>query len=392
MANKRKIRVLVVHSQLLQHGSERFLYEICKALDKGQFEVAILTRPFFVRNHFYYHELTKLGLRIHCRLVTRRHVRFPIKWLYDRSGVAKQLVGWFQQLMVRLFCRPLVEWADIISVIGIETYCDTFAPWLDASKKVVIHHMNHQFQFERNYFEECQQRRIVVLDDQQRMEVANSPLRGCEIFYFPLSMSLSNRATLPVTAPSLDRLVRFVVVSRLYKDRPNEPLFRCFAALSRVVKAELFFYGGGDPSLYAALLADLRIVDKVMFRGHQSNLEEALSRDRPAVLWLVAMGSSISYGSVEVASFGLPMVFWNLSHHSYEEILAMTDGALHAIADEAAFVKFNLSLLQDTMKLQEHADRLRQYVHSRFEISRYIASLEDYYFKVAAENGRELRM
>ena len=378
-----KIRVLVVHSQLAQHGSERYLYEVCKALDKNRFEVSILTRPVFIRNQFYYHKLTELGLTIHCKLITRRHIRFPIKKLYARLGWMRRLVGALQQWQVRLWCGRLVRSADVVAIIGIETYCDAFAPWLDESGNVVIHHMNHKFQFERDYFNECRQRRVVILDEQQRLEVKASPMADCEMFYFPLSMSLNDRAMLSVTPPATGRLMRFAVVSRLYKDRPNEPLFRCFAALARAVPAELYFYGGGDASQYALLLGELKIVDKVRFMGHQSNLEAALLRDRPAVLWLIAMGPSISYGSVEVASLGLPMVFWNLSRQSYEQILAQTDGALHAFADEASFVDFNLKLLQDPVRLKEHAEHLCRHVRSRFEISHYISSLEDYYETVA---------
>ena len=387
MNDQKKIRVLVVHSQLQQHGSERLMYEVCEALDKSRFEVSILVRPFFIRNQFYFAKFTKLAIPIHCRLVTKRHARFPIKWLYDRSGTLRKLLAWFQQFLVRGLCRPLVEWADIIAVIGIETYCDAFAPWLDASGKVVIHHVTHRFQFERDYFAECHQRRIVVGDEQQRLEVMASPLHGCEIFYFPLSMSLGKLPRLAVNAPSSGRPVRVAVVSRLYRDRPNEQLFRCFAALCRVVDSELFFYGGGDPALYSALLAQLGIVDKVIFKGHQSNLEESLRRDRPTVSWLVAAGPSISYGSVEMSSLGIPMVFWNLSSLSYEEILAKTDGALHAFADESAFTYFNLGLFRDSANLQEHADRLCDHVRNRFEIGRYISSLEEYYCLVAARRS-----
>ncbi|MFZ5494498.1 MAG: glycosyltransferase [Verrucomicrobiota bacterium] len=383
MTDLAKIRVLVVHSQLAQHGSERYMYEICRALNQDRFDVTVLTRPFFIRDQFYYHEFTKLGVPIHCRLVTRRHLRFPIKWLYSYSAAVRGLVRWTQQRLVRWLCRPLVESADIIVVIGVETYCDAFAPWLDKRENVVIHHMNHNFQFERDYFAECRQRHIVIFDEQQRMEISASPLRGCEMFHFPLSMSLLNRAVLPVNTPSAGKPVRFAVVSRLYKDRPNEPLFRCFAALTREINAELYFYGGGDASKYTALLRELGISDKVVFKGHESNLEKAFSRDQPSIFWLVSMGPTIGYGSVEVASLGLPMVFWDLSQHSYEEILRQTDGAMHAFSTIEEFARFNLELLQDPVKLQHCADQLCRHVRTRFEISRYIKKLECYYEDVA---------
>ncbi|HEY4304186.1 MAG TPA: glycosyltransferase [Gemmatimonadaceae bacterium] len=393
-AARPRIRILFVLSQLVQHGSERYLFELCKAMDKERYDVEVLTRPIAVKHHYYYPLLEALGIRIRRRLISRRFLIYPIKPLYRSSSVVRSVVGVLHRVLMRVAYRRFFDSYDLIAVVGIETYCDALAPLLDDSPAVVIHHVNHRFQFERDYFAECRQKHIVVLDEQQMAEVRDSALHDAELFHFPLSMDLSDRPKVPIALPRAGEPVRIGVVSRLYRDRPNEPLFRCFHALLRHTDAVLYFYGGGDASQYYALLDELKIRDRVIFAGHQRDLAGAIVRDQLSMLWLVSMGTSISYGSIEVASLGMPMVFWNMSGKRHEEILAETDGAMHAFDDADEFAAFAAGVLGDADALQRMGDELRAHVIARFEITRHLASLDAYYESVLAradEDGSQPR-
>lgn len=101
------------------------------------------------------------------------------------------------------------------------------------------------------------------------------------------------------------------------------------------------------------------------------------------MLWLVSMGPSIFYGSVEVASLGVPMAFWDLSGMSHQEILDATDGALHAYNDEEEFAAFTANLLRDDDALRTHGTTLRNYVLRQFEIANNIVALQRYYKSIA---------
>ncbi|HWZ15281.1 MAG TPA: glycosyltransferase [Mucilaginibacter sp.] len=294
------------------------------------------------------------------------------------------LIKKIHAIIVDIEYEGFFEPYDIIAVVGIETYCDALMPYLDKNKNVVLHHVNHQFQFERNYFDECPQDKIVILDAQQELEIRNSSLTDPSLYHLPLSMKLSDRPNLNSKIVGT-KPVRIGVVSRLFADRPNEPLLRCFHAVAQAVDARLYFYGSGNPKLYDQIVDELNIRDKVLFMGHQEDLEHSIIRDKLSMLWLVSMGSSISYGSIEVASFGIPMVFWNLSAMTYEQILADTNGAMHSFSDINQFVEFNKKVLKDPGMLKSVGIKLREFVLGKFEIANYIDALQKYYEGIAAD-------
>jgi len=160
-------------------------------------------------------------------------------------------------------------------------------------------------------------------------------------------------------------------------------LLRCFAAVLKKTDAVLYFYGGGDKTQYDRLIDELGIREKVLFVGHQASLEGAIQRDRLSMLWLVSMGPSIFYGSVEVASLGVPMAFWDLSGMSHQEILDATDGALQAFNDEEEFAAFTAGLLHNDDALRALGTTLRDYVLRQFEIANNIEALQRYYKSIA---------
>ena len=387
MESKKKIKILFVLSQLVQHGSERYLFEICKALDKNHFQVEVMTRKFFVKNHFYYDKLLALNIPVHTKLISRRHLRFPIKKLYNKLSFLKKTIDWLHRLIIKYSYKNFFESYDIIAVIGIETYCDALMPFLDKNNNVIIHHVNHQHQFSRNYFNECPQNKIVVCDKQQEKEIMLSKLSHATLFRFPLLMDLSERPDLNRRSNEIKGPIRIGVVSRLFPDRPNEPLLKCFHALLQQTDANLFFYGSGNTKLYDTLLDDLKIRDKVHFMGHQQDLEYTIQRDSLSLLWLTSMGVSISYGSIEIASLGVPMIFWDLSSMTYKQILDETEGAMHCFSDMNQFVLFNMKVLNNSNELKILGFKLRKFVCQKFEIANYIESLQSFYKQVADESN-----
>src|SRR5476649_2980575 len=120
---EKKIKILFVLSQLVQHGSERYLFEICQSLDKNKVEVEVMTRKYFVKEHYYYKKLKELNIPIHRKLISKRHLRYPIKKLYNKSTYLKRLIEKLHYLLVGIEYKGFFEAYDVIAVIGIETYC-----------------------------------------------------------------------------------------------------------------------------------------------------------------------------------------------------------------------------------------------------------------------------
>jgi glycosyltransferase involved in cell wall biosynthesis len=383
-----KIRILFVHSQLVQHGSERYLYEICKGLDKDRFEIHILTRFFLVRNNFYFSKLLDIGCEIHTKLLSIRHLRYPIKFIFEKYNFIRVFIKFLHSFLVKIIYNNFFDRYDVIAVVGIETYCDALAPLLDNNNNVVIHHVNHQFQFERNYFDECKQKNIVILDDQQRQEIIESKISDALCFFLPLPMSFDNFENIGISKVFNRNHKRIAVFSRLFKDRPNEPLFRCFSEFKKVYpNSEMYFYGDGDSSQYSKLLSDLGILDHVIFRGHSKSISTSIINDKIDILWLVSMGKSISYSSIEISAFGMPMVFWNLNEVDNLKILDDTNGAINSFNNLKGFIDFNLGICDNEKELKRIGQNIRRYVINYYDLNNNIKNLEKYYLTFSKSNN-----
>ncbi len=382
-----KIKILFVHSQLVQHGSERYLYELCRALDKNIFEIHILTRFFLVKDNFYYSKLLEIGCEIHTKLLSVRHLRYPFKYLFNRYKFVRDITRFVHSFLIKIIYLNFFKKFDVIAVIGIETYCDALSPLLDNYKNIIIHHVNHQFQFERNYFDECQQKKIIISDEQQRIEITHSKMSDAVCYFLPLPIAFDEFSNVGLTKVFNRISTRVAVFSRLYKDRPNEPLFRCFSELKKIMpSAEMYFYGDGDRGQYKDLLNDLSILDSVIFRGHSTSISDSIINDNIDVLWLVSMGKSISYSSIEISAYGMPMVFWNLNNIDKLEILVDTNGALNSFNNLKDFIDFNRKIFEDDEELRRIGQNLRNYVINYYDVNKNIKKLEKYYLANCIHN------
>jgi glycosyltransferase involved in cell wall biosynthesis len=381
---KNKYKILFIHSQLVQHGSERYLFELCKSLNKDLFEIGILTRFFNIKNNYYYPKLIQLGCKIDTRLISKRYLNYFFRNTYNNNIFIKKITNIFFNFINLLINKKYLNKFDLIIVIGIETYCDTVSPLLDSHSNVIIHHVTHKFQFNRNYYLELNQNKIVINDDQQKDELSESILKNQDLFFLPLPMNFSDTVNLGEKIVfNHKEKIKIGIFSRLYKDRPNEPLFQLFYALSRKVSnVELYFYGSGDPDLYSNLLQELNIKDKVIFKGHSESIANSIIEDKITILWLVSMDKSISYSSIEIAALGMPMVFWNLSlKKSHNDLIKETNNALNSFNNIHEFVEYNQLILSDKNMLRENGQNLRNYVINYFDINNNIKDLEKYYLK-----------
>lgn len=383
MKSNRKIKILFVHSQLVQHGSERYLFEICKALDKNKFDIHILTRFFLIRNNFYYPLLQGIGCKIHARLVSLRHLRYPIKSLYNKSEKVRNVVKLFHGYLIQIIYCNYFRKFDVIAVIGIETYCDALSPVLDKYKNIILHHLFHEYQFERNYFNELNQNKIVIMDEKQKHEILKSFFSDIILYEMPLVMNFENRLNIGLTKKFSNNVIRVGIFSRLFKDRPNEPLFKCFAEFIKKYNSqtELYFYGDGDSTQYNELLENLNISDFVFFRGHSKSISDSIISDNIDILWLCSMGKSMGYSSIEISSYGMPMVYWNLDNSDYSSILTETRGAMHSFNRYEEFVDFNCYILRDQQLLRDVGQKLRNYVIDYYSIDKNIKNLEKIYLE-----------
>jgi len=378
----RRIRVAIVSASLVQAGAERYVFEYARGLDKAKFEVEILTAETVTPDEFYCKKLLELGIKVH-RLLPhgRDHLidLIPTKrrllWLKDALRRADRAALSVTLRRLRSFFRGY----DVISVAGIENYYlvrDALPP----EDRVIIHLMSHRFQYDKDPYALLRPGapyRFSVFDPAQADELAGTVAEGAEARVIPLALDLSGRENL--YAPRPGALKKIAIVSRINPTRRLDPLLYSFQALARRKDASLYLYGGGDPEVIRSTLDVLRIRDKVIFSGHQEDLEGALRRDQPDLVWMMSVGEVMGYGGIEVASFGVPLAFFNFSAEPDLAILERTGGAVHTSSTVPDLVSRSAALLDDPRERRALGVRLRDHIFANHDISKNKGRLEDYY-------------
>jgi glycosyltransferase involved in cell wall biosynthesis len=384
-----RCRVLFVANSFVQAGSERCLYEVCRALDKNRFQVEVLTmrafRPAPVQ--YYYFRLREMGIPVH-RKITRPVYFSRLLGGFGRSPRWRRLVNRIHGTWLRFRLRGFRQY-DLVAFVLIEPF-KSLQHALRPDDRFVVHLMAHRFQYPYDPYADCRvdlPYRMIVMDPgDQRADLDGTPCARAKTFYFPMAM--------PVSGPAVSRLTtknaaayRIGVVSRVGPDRPLRPFFDALQRLRQSADATLRIYGRGDPRQFASDIEQRGIGGAVLFEGHAEDVEQRLQDDRIDLVWMISIGPAIGYGSVETAAQGVPVLFYNLSRlTSDEDVGRQTGGAMHVFSDAAKLADFSLDLLRAPDRLAASADRLCEYVRREHDIGPHMARLQEYYLQIAGRS------
>lgn len=385
VSSTRRIRVLFAIPSLAQAGAERYVFEYARALDKQRFEVEVLTPKSVSPDEFYYKKLREIGIKVHRIIPTSRDHLIDLIPDKRRLKPLKQRLRRLDAALASLEIsrlRPFFRGYDIISLAQIEIY-NLVQSALSPADRVVIHLMSHRFQYDRDPYARCQpgvQVRCLLFDPAQKDELRGTALEGAATAMIPLALDLSGREN--IYAPRAEGPKKVAIFSRIDPSRRLEPLFYAFQALARRADVRLHFYGRGDPEVFRSMLDVLHIRDKVIFAGHQEDLETAIRRDQPDLVWMMSVGVATGYGGVEIGSFGVPTTFYNYSAVPDSEVLAATGGAIRSSSTVPDFVDLSAALLADEGERRALGARLRAYALSKHDIQSSIRHLEACYLEM----------
>ena len=375
--SEKKTRLLFVIGQLVQSGSERFTYEVCKAIDRDRFEVEVLTKSGTRASDFYYPKLLALGIPVHRRLplLLNRLQRRARRLYLALRPLLEPAHRWY----TRLVLGRLLDRFDVINCVQIESYL-LLQPVLRDNARVITYLMSNAFQYGFNPYADCasgRQYRFVFTDPTQIADYADTACAGAEAMYMPLALDLSGTSDLSAFARAGEPF-DIGVFMRLGPERPISGLFRALAKLARTRNARLRVWGRGDPAQFDAELTTLGIKDRVVFEGHTTSIENTLRTAGLSMVWMTCVGATLGYASAEISSFGFPMLFWNLSDISDEQVATETRGAIRSFRTPEDLAPATEALLTDRAEQLEAGRRLRAYILDTYEIAPHVRRLEDY--------------
>jgi len=375
---ERRIRLVFVISQFFQGGAERYLFEICRALDRKRFDIDILTLHGVDRAAFYYQQLRGIGIPIHEKLPRVPDLRSRIPRL-ARSvpyRAASQRIG---GALVKRALGGFLDAFDLVCIIQIENYF-RLQHGLESDGRTIVHLMSNRFQYEYDFYDDCladRRYRFIVCDKAQTAELADLKCLGYDVFEWPLSMDFTNYPVIPVPAPS--EHPRIGIFTRLSAEKPLDTLFEAFRALRQRVPATLHVYGAGDRTPPERVVASLGLTGHVFFEGHRPDMLSTLQDDGLSMCWLMAVDTLLGFASIEIAAAGVPMLFVNFGKATTDDVLSQTGGAMHTFQSPDALGRFAADCLTGSSALATLAAPLREYIRERHDIHRNIGRLENYY-------------
>lgn len=384
-------KILFVVDTLAQHGAERYLYEILKAIDRSKFECSVLcTYPLTDSNNYYAPLIAELGISIDTFELGELYPNVTSTWkrklLNSITYRWLNLAGKKQELKKRAEAElhKKLEGSDLISILKIEVF-NRFPQVFATYPKIVIHLLSWGIQYLKNPYENLPDRpyRFVTMIESQKEHVLETQFKAItdpkfDFFGFPLILDLNGREN--IYDPSTEDPI-IGVFSRINYDQPTIMfLFAFHLLLKRIPSAKMHFYGKAfsDEHLqfYRQTAEILGISHALTFKGHVPDLQRAISDDRITMGWMNIGNSTLGYSSIEIASSGLPVTFFNIDKHDPSEI----DERLNVFNDLEAFVEHSAGVLSKLDRLNEESAKLYDFIQSEHNAERNIAFLEHYFF------------
>jgi glycosyltransferase involved in cell wall biosynthesis len=369
-----EFRIAIICGSLAQAGSERYVYELCRAIDRMRFAVDVLTiAPWGVGRHFYAQPIRLCGSRIRPILPLLYFRRFP-KLLRTPALAA--------QAAYRRFVLPRILAAyDLLSIVHLDCLCDVEF-MLPPGSPVVVHLTTHLCQYDYDYYDTWPRGRrayVICMDELQAREAA-AGLGSLIIDKMVAPLPMDPSGFVPITSSRHPQRLVVGCFMRIERDRQPLPVLRAFAELTKQTKAEMIFYGKGDASHLRAETERLGIVDRVRFPGHTRDIRRAVVDDGITFAWLTAVDGFIGYAGIELGLLGVPTYFYNVgSGQGLEAILRQTNGAIHCFGSERELAERTFAAWQCPSRLYADARRLRAFVEGLNDSKHVVREIETFY-------------
>ena len=385
-------KILFVVDTLAQHGAERYLYEILKAIDHSKFECSVLcTYPLNDSNNHYVPLISDLGIEISAFALGDLHPtvdsKFKRKLLNSLSYNWMNITGRKADIKKRSEAElhKKLEGFDLISILKIEVF-NRFSNVFAAFPNSVIHLLSWGIQYLENPYSNLPDRpyRFITMIESQEDHVRETEFKhitkpNFDFFQFPLLLDLSDRKN---TYKVVDQDPIIGVFSRINVDQPTIMfLFAFQLLLKRIPNAKMHFYGkaGSDQHLqfYEQTAEILGISHALKFKGHVPDLKTAIETDNITMGWMNIGNSTLGYSSIEISSCGLPVTFFNIEKHDPSKI----DERLNVFNDLESFAEHSCKVVSNPDRLQSESEKIVDFIQTKHSAKKNIQALEEYFLQ-----------
>lgn len=384
-----KIKIVWVVYDFVQAGGQRYVYEICKALNKDKFQVDVLkVSPFNsdvnFKEEYYYQPTLDVGCEIllldDLLVKEKKADSFPTK--LKRKVKKKLHLDSQEESRIRTINKEtilnILNTYKVVSFSGIGVYNNLCISREITINHGIIHLLMGRFQGENIYknFKKDAHYNFVSGFEPDILANELEEFSNYNHTYFPLSMECTTYAK--GTNTNTKKVI--AIFTRLSKMKPLDPYLYGFKLLlEKGLDVHLNIYGGGNPEEIGLLrqLDYMYIKDKVTFCGHTSSIKETLLNDKIDVAWFQATNQQIAgYAAIEVALGGLPQILWDFSYQGGD---AEEGRVFPSFTELTAFANYNYEVLQSSEKLRALAVAQQNFILNKHSITNTISILEKLY-------------
>jgi len=390
-----KKKILWVVYDFVQAGGQRYVYEICKALDKEKYQVDILKVDAMGRDkdwdeEYYFQPSLALGCNIYFladllqknttvpAALWQRGLLFITRKLKINTAYATASAAAAKDASI---IEGFLNKYDHINFSGLNVYRSLCLSNGFEPSHGIIHILTAQFQDDRSLFANYTKTFRYHFVSSIAQENLKEELAGIDHYTytdFPLCFKTDSYEVNHTYAGI--KTYRIAVFTRLSVMKPLDIYFYALKLLLESgLDVELQVYGAGNPELLGIVrqLNYLYIADHVHFMGHAQDIPETIKHADIDVIWFQSNNQlPAGYAALEIAMSGLPQVFWDFMNNGVQEALA---AIYPCFTNLTAFTNYTEKLLLSKQDRLQLGLKQRDYIKKHHSIENNISMLEKIY-------------
>lgn len=377
---KDKVKVLFVVSEFYQAGTERFTYELDRALDKNLFSVEILSiLPLNASerfNDYYFEKHRELGSKVH--------------FMHEINKILVPSLK--QKIKFRLFGRALPDdheninkffnHFDCISIMGEYNFKEIYKYiTLENRHKLLISIHNSKYQVPNTYdaFNKQEEFHFVSGFHQDQIDYELSEFLNFKHTYFNLNFRFENEFRKTTYQSSVKPKIG--IFTRLTATKPLDPFIYSFQLVTeQLPEAELHIFGSGDPIKegVARYVTQLDLKSSIHFRGHQENILKTAVEEELDLVWIHGYhGIPGGWVGLDISTAKIPQLLWDFGNSTkkFYPFFPMFNSV-------SELAKKSISLISDPLEAKKLANEQFIFINEHYNISKNIHVMEQLYLQI----------
>ena len=379
-----KLNILFIVSEFYQAGTERFTYELDKALNREKFNISILSLLPLNNNlyftDYYFEQHKALGTNIFF-LQEIDQIRVPtIQDRLKRKLFGSNLPNAHDALL------QFYDQFNYISIMGEYNYALATRWMTDVhKKKCLIHIMNSKHQFPQIYnnFNKNESYNFCSGFKENEIKEELDGFISFRHFYFPLAINIEKDS--PVWRYPANKLKKIAIFTRITNTKPLDPFLHAFHILkNKMGSVELHVFGQADSEInrIKQMIGYLSIQGNVHFRGHTENISNTCQTEDINLVWFHSFyGVPGGFAGFDISVLGVPQIFWNFTQSINDSILE----DLPVFNNLVKFVETSIELIKSPEKAEKLALNQFNYLCENRNIGRFVHIMENLYMNKAKE-------